>query len=65
MKVMWASASLDAPEFRLGERRLSFAKTPQEPESHPCNMLRDPLYATHFKCVINLVEGRGWLRRQA
>ena len=36
---------------------MSFAKTPQEPESHPCNMLRSPLYAAHFKCVLNFGEG--------
>ena len=36
----------------------SFAKTPQEPEFHPCNMLRGPLYAILFKCVLNFGEGQ-------
>lgn len=35
---------------------LAFAKTPQEPETHPCNMLRGPLHAIHLKRVLNFGE---------
>src|ERR1019366_5046447 len=36
----------------------SFAKTPQEPESHPCNILRGPLHGIHFRCVLYFGEGQ-------
>jgi len=33
----------------------------QEPETHPCNMLRGPLHAIHLKRVLNCGGGQGYI----